>query len=141
MLAADFAWNPLLVYSPGLQLSVAAVFGILLLRKPLQALVKRIVLRPFQKPPELLSNLLAVSLAAQIATTPILATSFEEASVIGVVTNLVAEPLSGPIFTLGLLGTLAGTLITSLAYPINVSNGFLVTILIWVAEATPPPSR
>jgi competence protein ComEC len=32
MLADVLAWNPLLVYSPGFQLSVAAVFGILLLR-------------------------------------------------------------------------------------------------------------
>ncbi len=131
MLAVALAWSPLLVYSPGFQLSVAAVFGILLLRKPLQALVKRTVLRPFQRPPELLSNLLA----AQIATTPIIATSFEEVSVIGVVTNLVAVPLSGPILTLGLLGTLAGNVLAPLAYLINVSNGFLVTVLVRVAEA------
>ncbi len=117
------------------QLSVAAVFGILLLRKPLQAFVKRTVLRPFSKPSELVSNLLAVSLAAQIATAPIIATSFEEVSVIGVLTNLVAVPLSGPILTLGLLGTLAGNVVVPLAYLVNASNGFLVTILAWVAEA------
>jgi competence protein ComEC len=134
MLAAVLAWNPLLVYHPGFQLSVA-VFGILLLRKPLQAFVKRTILRTFKEPPELLSNLLAVSLAAQIATTPIIATSFEEVSVIGVLTNLVAVPLSGPILTFGLLGTLAGNVFAPLAYLINASNGFLVTILIRVAEA------
>ncbi len=136
MLAAVLAWNPLLIYNPGFQLSVAAVFGILLLRKPLQALVKDTVLRPFKKPPELLSNLLAVSLAAQIATAPIIAASFDEVSVIGIVTNLVAVPLSGPILTLGLLGALAGNLAVPLAYLINASNGFLVTVLAWVAEAT-----
>ena len=78
MLACVLAWNPLLIYSPGFQLSVAAVFGILLLRKPLKMFVERTLFRPFEKPPELLSNLLAVSLAAQIATTPIIATSFDE---------------------------------------------------------------
>ena len=135
MLAAVLAWNPLLVYNPGFQLSVAAVFGILLLRKQLQTLVKRTVLRPFKEPSELLSNLLAVSLAAQIATTPIIATSFDQVSVIGVLTNLVAVPISGPILTLGLLGTLAGNVVTPLAYLINASNGFLVAVLIRVAEA------
>ena len=40
--------------------------------------------------------------------TDIIATSFEEVSVVGVLANLVAVPLSGPILTLGLLGTLAG---------------------------------
>ena len=135
MLAAVLAWNPLLIYNPGFQLSVAAVFGILLLRKPLLSLVKSTVLRPIKEPPELLSNLLAVSLAAQIATAPIVATSFDEVSVIGVLTNLVAVPLSGPILSLGLLGTLAGNIFVPLAYLINASNGFLVTILAWVAEA------
>ena len=135
MLAAVLAWNPLLVYNPGFQLSVAAVFGILLLRKPLQEFVKHTVLRPFEKPPELLSNLLAVSLAAQIATAPIIATSFDQVSIIGVLTNLVAVPLSGPILTLGLLGAIAGNVAVPLAYLINTSNGFLVTVLAWVAEA------
>lgn len=125
----------MLVYNPGFQLAVAAVFGILLLRKPLQALVKQTVLRPFEKPPELISNLLAVSLAAQIATASIIATSFEEVSVVGVLTNLVAVPLSGPILTLGLLRTLAGNVAAPLAYLVNASNGFLVTGLVNVAEA------
>jgi predicted membrane metal-binding protein len=77
----------------------------------------------------------AVSLAAQIATTPIITMSFEEVSVIGVLINLVAVLFSGPILTLGLLETLAGKLVASLAYLINVSNGFLTTVLVWVAQA------
>jgi competence protein ComEC len=135
MLAAVLAYNPLLVYSSGFQLSVAAVFGILLLRKPLKVLIERTLLRPFKKePPESLSNLLAVSLAAQIATAPIIAASFDEVSVIGVLTNMIAVPLSGPILTLGLLGSLAGNVAPALAYPLNASNGFLVALLEWVAR-------
>ena len=88
-----------------------------------------------KKPSELLSNLLAVSLAAQVATTPIIAMSFDEVSVIGVLTNLIAVPLSGPILALGLLGVLAGNIAVPLAYLINAPNGFLVTVLTWTAEA------
>ncbi|MBA3610624.1 MAG: ComEC family competence protein [Rubrobacter sp.] len=134
MLAAVLAYNPQLVYSTGFQLSVAAVFGILLLRKPLQSLVKATVLRPFRTPPETLSNLLSVSLAAQIATAPIIAASFDEVSIIGVLTNLIAVPLSGPILTLGLLASIFGNVAPALAYPLNAVNGFLVTILEWVAR-------
>ena len=54
---------------------------------------------------------------------------------IGVLTNLVAVPLSGPILTLGLLGTLAGNVFAPPAYLINASNGFLVAVLIRVAQA------
>ena len=134
MLAAVLAYNPLLLYSTGFQLSVAAVFGILLLRKPLKSLVEVTLLRPFNKP-EPISNLLSVSLAAQVATAPIVAASFDEVSVIGVLTNLVAVPLSGPILTLGLLGSITGNLAPVLAYPLNASNGFLVAVLEWVARS------
>ncbi len=134
MLAAVLSYNPLLLYSTGFQLSVAAVFGILLLREPLNALVEKTVLRPFDDPPRAVSNLVSVSLAAQISTTPIIAATFEEVSTVGVLTNLVAVPISGPILTLGLLGSTLGNLAPFLAYPLNACNGFLVTVLIAVAR-------
>ena len=134
MLAAVLAYNPLLVYNTGFQLSVAAVFGILLLRKPLKVLIEGTLLRYFKKPPEAVSNLLAISLAAQVATTPIIAASFGEISVIGVLTNMIAVPISGPILTLGLLGSLVGNVAPALAYPLNASNGFLVALLEWIAR-------
>jgi competence protein ComEC len=54
--------------------------------------------------------------------------------VIGALTSLIAVPLSGPILTLGLLGSILGNVTPALAYPLNASNGFLVTILEWVAQ-------
>ena len=134
MLAGVLAYNPLLVYSTGFQLSVAAVFGILLLTKPLKSLVKRTLLRPFSGPPEQICNLISVSLAAQISTSPIVAATFDQVSVIGVLTNLIAVPLSGPILILGLLGSLAGNVTPLLAYPLNACNGFLVMVLILVSQ-------
>jgi len=53
---------------------------------------------------------------------------------VGVLTNLVAVPISGPILTLGLLGSTLGNLAPFLAYPLNACNGFLVTVLIAVAR-------
>src|SRR3712207_2195652 len=134
MLAAVLAYNPLLVYSTGFQLSVAAVFGILLLGEPLAVLVQKTVLRSFDEPPRAVTGLISVSLAAQVATTPIVAATFGEVSIVGVFTNLVAVPISGPILTLGLLGSLLGSLVPALAYPLNACNGALVTVLIAVAR-------
>jgi competence protein ComEC len=136
MLALVLAYNPRLVYNTGFQLSIAAVFGILLLTRPLKSLIERTLLRPFAEPPGQLSNLISVSLAAQIATSPIVAATFDQVSLVGVLTNLVAVPLSGPILILGLLGSLTGNFIPLLAYPLNACNGFLVTILIHVAQAS-----
>jgi competence protein ComEC len=134
MLALVLAYNPQLVYNTGFQLSVAAVFGILLLTRPLKSLVDRTLLRPFASPPGQLSNLIAVSLAAQVATSPVVAATFDQVSLVGVLTNLVAVPISGPILILGLLGSLTGNIYPLLAYPLNACNGFLVTILIRVAQ-------
>ncbi len=134
MLAVVLAYNPNLIYSTGFQLSVAAVFGILLLRKSLLTLLKATVFRPFDEPPEVVSNLISISLAAQIATAPIIAATFGEVPVVGVLTNLIAVPLSGPILTLGLLASLVGNAVPALAYPLNFSNGFLVTVVEWVAQ-------
>ena len=134
MLAIVLAYNPALIFSTGFQLSVAAVFGILLLRKLFKELVRQTVLRPFSKPPSLLADLLAISLSAQVATAPIIASTFEEVSVIGTLTNLVAVPLSGPILSLGLLGAAVGNVTPALAYPLNASNGFLVSVLEWTAH-------
>jgi competence protein ComEC len=134
MLALVLAYNPQLIYSTGFQLSVAAVFGILLLTKLLKSLVECTLLRPLKSPPAQLSNLICVSLAAQLATSPIVAATFEQVSIVGVLTNLIAVPISGPILILGLLGSLAGNIYPLLAYPLNACNGFLVTILIQSAK-------
>ena len=136
MLALVLAYNPQLLYNAGFQLSVAAVFGILLLTKPLKTLVERTLLRPFTNPPGQLSNLISVSLAAQIATSPIVAATFDRVSLVGVLTNLVAVPLSGPILILGLIGSLSGNIHPLLAYPLNACNGFLVTLLIGAAQTS-----
>ena len=81
-----------------------------------------------------MSNNISVSVAAQLATSSIVAATFEEVSIVGVFTNLIAVPLSGPILILGLLGSLAGNIYPLLAYPMNACNGFLVTILIQSAK-------
>jgi competence protein ComEC len=134
MLALVLSYNPQLIYSTGFQLSVAAVFGILLLTRPLKSLVERTLLRPLKRPPAQVSNLISVSLAAQLATSPIVAATFDQVSIVGVLTNLIAVPISGPILILGLLGSLAGNVFPLLAYPLNACNGFLVTILIQTAQ-------
>ena len=55
-------------------------------------------------------------------------------SLVGVFTNLIAVPLSGPILALGFIGAFIGNVVSFLAYPLNAANGFLVTILEWVAQ-------
>ena len=65
------------------------------------------------------------TLAAQLGTSPIVASTFEEVSIVGVFTNLIAVPLSGPFLILGLLGSLAGNLYPLLRPTHNVCDTWL----------------
>jgi competence protein ComEC len=60
---------------------------------------------------------------------------FELVSVVGLATNLVAVPLAGPILALGMSGAVLGNLAPFLAYPLNATNGFLVSVVAWTAAA------
>jgi len=127
------AYNPQLIYSTGFQLSVAAAFGILLLTKPLKSFVERSLLRPLERPPAQLSNLVSVSLAAQLATSPIVAATFDQVSVVGVFTNLIAVPLSGPI----LIQTAQGA--SSLPFALVTTPGVtLLLVGLFYAGCAPP---
>jgi competence protein ComEC len=142
MLAASIAYNPLRVYNAGLQRRVP-----LLRRGGLRHSVAQKApeisrqvhaAQAIQKAAGARMNLHLVSLAAQTAITSIAAVSFDQVSVIGALTNLVAVPLFSPILILGLLGSVLGNVAPTLAYSLDASNGFLVALLVRTAKAAPP---
>ncbi len=91
------AWNPGWLWDVGFQLSYAAVWGILLYQRPL---LQKLPLRhpAAQKTWELV----AVTLAAQVFTTPLVIFYFHQFPLLFIFANLVAVPLSSII----LLGTM-----------------------------------
>src|SRR5437763_3355750 len=88
------AVNPRVVEAPGWQLSFAAVAGILLLAPGVRRSLKGL--------PRTLAEGAAITLAAPIATAPLLAPHFGAFSLVGVAANLVAIPLVAPIMCAGL---------------------------------------
>jgi competence protein ComEC len=89
------ALNPRVAGDTGWQLSFAAVLGILLLTKPLQAAMRGL--------PRLLGEGIAVTLAATIATAPLIAHAFGWVSVAGLAANVVALPVVAGIMWAGML--------------------------------------
>ncbi|HEY0630958.1 MAG TPA: ComEC/Rec2 family competence protein [Thermoleophilaceae bacterium] len=89
------ALNPRVAGDTGWQLSFAAVAGILLLAKPLQAAMSGL--------PRLLSEGIAVTLAATVATAPLIAHDFGTVSLAGLAANVVALPLVAGIMWAGML--------------------------------------
>lgn len=85
-------YDPLMIYDVGFQLSFASVFGILLIASKIEKL--------FWDWPSFLKSSVAVSLSAQIVTTPLLVYQFGSAPVYSVVANIFAIPLVMPMMAL-----------------------------------------
>jgi competence protein ComEC len=89
------AFNPRVAGDAGWQLSFAAVAGILLLARPLQAALRGL--------PRLLAEGAAVTLAATIVTAPLIAHAFGQVSLAGIAANVVALPVVAGIMWAGMV--------------------------------------
>ena len=115
--------DPLLVRSVGFRLSVAATVGLVLLSRPLAARL------PGPRP---VAAAVAVSLAAQLATAPVLVPLAGGVPAAGVLANLLAVPPAGLVMVLGLtLGPFAGLLRPGLAHVLMWPVSLLVD---WVGK-------
>ncbi|HVM34410.1 MAG TPA: ComEC/Rec2 family competence protein [Actinomycetota bacterium] len=100
------ALRPALLFSAGLQLSVAATAGIILW-------APRITARLALPPPVAVA--LGVTVAAQVAVVPVLVLTFGGVPVAGLPANLVAAPAVAPATVLGFAAALLGALDPGLA--------------------------
>ncbi len=114
-LAAMLALDPLSVGDPGLQLSFAAVAGLFAISPPVCEWLRGLM-------PGRVADLVGQSAGAGLATAPVLAAGFGSISVVGLLANLVAVPVAGPVVVAAMLGV-AGN---ALWHPLGV-------LLAWVA--------
>ncbi|MBN8661425.1 MAG: ComEC/Rec2 family competence protein [Candidatus Obscuribacter phosphatis] len=96
--------DPLAVFDVGLQLSLAATYGILTLVPCMEALLAEFVGQ--RQSLRKLVSLLAVILSAQVAVLPLQLYYFGTVNPIFLPANLLAEPLVVPLTILGFLSTL-----------------------------------
>lgn len=107
--------NPYCLLDAGLQLSFGAAGGVLCLTKPFQERLYRLGLW------KLVTDGLAVTLAASLPILPLLGYYFGEVSIISPLANLLAVAPAGVVLVFGWVGTLL-TLFPPLAF---VANGVL----------------
>jgi competence protein ComEC len=127
-IAADIGW----------QLSFAAVLGILLLAAPLRtAIARRIGADGWRRT---LSEGAAMTIAATLATAPLIAFHFEEASTTTLFANLLALPAVAPAMWLGMLGAAAGQVPGVPIEALNAVNSLLLAYIAQVATWCGRPS-
>ncbi|MCC7106826.1 MAG: ComEC/Rec2 family competence protein [Chloroflexi bacterium] len=120
--------DPILVSDVGFQFSCAATAGLVLLAQPLDNTLPR-KLRPILEP-------LVVTLAAEIATLPLVLHYFQSAQLVGPLANVLVQPSITPLMALGALALLLGWLwpfALVLGGLAQLVGGYMSAVLAWTA--------
>ncbi len=118
--------DPWLSRSSGFALSVVATAGIVLIAPRWRSAFGN-------WSPPWVSEALSVPIAAQLATQPLITAMNGSISVVGLLANLLAAPLVGPVTMLGLLAAGLSVLSAELARPVGWLAGWSGQPIIWVA--------
>ncbi len=127
---------PEMVGDPGFQLSAAATAGLIAWSSPLTGPLARHL--PARTPGWLVEAL-AISLAAQAATLPIVLLDFGRVSLVAPLANLAAAPLVTPVMAAGLTSLAAGGLAAVglphlLTLPVTAIGALLLGVLVALAH-------
>jgi len=127
--AVLLALEPGIARDVGWQLSFAAVLGILLLATPLrEAIAARVGRGPGRRA---LADGAALTIAATVATAPLIAFHFEAISVTTLAANLLALPAIAPAMWLGMLAAGAGQVP---GFPVEALNSVNAVLLAYIAQ-------
>lgn len=120
--------NPDEIYSPGFQLSFAAVIAIGAIYPPLSVIINN--LRIHNKFIKYLLLFLMVSLAAQIGTVPFVLIYFGKISIVGLLVNLIVIPAIGIIIALAVTTITLSVILPFIAIYYAAVNDFITEILL-----------
>jgi competence protein ComEC len=121
--------NPRAAADPGWQLSFAAVIGIALGAGHVAGALRR------RRVPAGLSEATAMTVAATIATAPLIALHFGRVSLIGLPANVLAAPAVAPVMWLGVIAAAIGQLSAALAAPFTAVAALPAAYLAWLGHA------
>lgn len=136
-------WNPYAAASISLQLSFAAVAGILLLSPPVMKKLKPLYARPRRRgwrrfadsACRSLCGIFAASLGATVFTAPLSAVYFGSVSLTGVLSGLLALWAVLVIFVSGLLAALVGMLFPAFGAVLGLPALLCARWVLWTANA------
>lgn len=129
------AFDPLLIYDPGFQLTALATLGLPLFVPPIQrALLARLGRLARMPAIAVGAELVAVTLAAQLATLPVLALSFHVVSLVAPLANLLTVPLLAPLMVLGGALALATLLPAGGAAVLTMALAWVTWPLLWFVD-------
>ncbi len=134
--------NPLLLlYDIGFQLSFLASMGIIHIKPIIDRLMRphktaeiSKEARGFKKLKKFLLDIISITLAAQIATLPLLAYHFKAISLVSLFTNLLVIPIVDLVMIFGFLAATAGIFSNLLGFILSIPAWLLLSYFIKVME-------
>jgi competence protein ComEC len=127
--AVTLVANPRAAADPGWQLSFAAVAGIAVGARPIALRLRA------RRVPAALAEVAAMTVAATLATAPLIALHFGRASPIGLPANLLAAPAVAPVMWLGVLAAAVGQVSALAAAPFSALAAVPAAYLAWLGHA------
>jgi ComEC/Rec2-related protein len=116
--------DPFVLWDTGFLLSFFGTLGIVLFTPYFERLLHPLSHLPFG---ETIVEIIAVTLAAEVATLPLMAVTFQEVSLIAPIANILTVPLLGTLILLGALVASAGLLFL----PLALVFGWIAYPLLW----------
>ncbi|HET8640035.1 MAG TPA: ComEC/Rec2 family competence protein [Solirubrobacterales bacterium] len=129
-MVVTLAIDPGIAADVGWQLSFAAVLGIFLLAAPIRAALTARALAPGSLARTLCDGV-AMTLAATIATAPLIAFHFGQVPVLTLLANLLVLPAVAPAMWLGMLAAAGGQ---APGFPVEMLNGLNAPLLAYIAQ-------
>ena len=126
-LAGILAVQPRAIGDPGLQLSFAAVVGLFVIAPPLGRWARGWL-------PERVADLAGLAAGASLATAPVVVWHFGRLSLAGLVLNVVAVPVAGPVVVVALAGLAAGALVPAAGVALAWAAGWGAASLLALAR-------
>ncbi|MBV8194302.1 MAG: ComEC/Rec2 family competence protein [Candidatus Dormibacteraeota bacterium] len=117
--------DPRLVLDPGFQLSFLGTAGIVVLARPLARRLPG---------PRLLAEPFAVTVAAQLATVPVMASTFGVVALLGPVANTLVLPMLPALIVAGGAGALGGAVLPFIGWPLLQLAGVRATVVTLVGR-------
>ncbi len=122
--------NPFTLFDIGFQLSFGATLSLVMFYPKLkEAVTKKII-------PEIVSDTLAATLAAQIGVVPVTLYYFNSLSIISVLSNLLVVPLVQIITIIGFIMVFIGLLNIHMAVLIGYINNSFLSFVLFVTETS-----
>jgi competence protein ComEC len=132
--------EPRVLWDVGFQLSFLATLGLILYVEPMQIGLEHLLAFVFEgdtprKIVGTVSDALLVTIAAQITTTPVMAYTFEQFSVLSLPVNLLIIPVQTPIMVLGGIGTALALLFAPLGQIVLWGSWLFITYSWWIIRS------